>query len=273
MNRPAHAARIRRSRPAARAGRAAGLLLAAGALTAACGTSGAALHHPSSTHDSTGPAHVTTGHLTSQPTKPQPKPQPQPKAQPKPQPKPKSQPATQPKTQPKTQPPQPQPQPATGGPWSSKQLTITPHSLGAVVLGMTLAQAEHAAGHTFDGMGDGFAYSNEMPSGYPHDYVGLVGLDADPVVSCVGAEASTSSQVVVTPEGFRLGQSVLQLKAVYGSRAVFVPPPANPGMTDFQGFVVDEHAGALVFVTDQAGEYVVGIMGGPVGINPNSCTG
>lgn len=158
--------------------------------------------------------------------------------------------------------------------WTSRQLTITPTSLGAVRVGMTRSEAQAAAGVSFDGSGDGFVYSTRRPAGFPHDYVGL-GAPNDTVV-CVGAsifDRSTAlQQAISTPEGFRLGDTVERLLGVYGTRAHFVPAPAT-GMTTNAGYVVAESGGKLAFVVDLARKRIVEIAGGGPGVGPNSCTG
>jgi hypothetical protein len=158
--------------------------------------------------------------------------------------------------------------------WMQHALTITPTSLGAVVVGETIAEAQNAAGLTFDGHGDGFMYPRTLPAGYPHDYVGLGG--PHDTVICVGAgkngATTNGPQTISTPEGFELGDTVQHLLAVYGSRAHFVAAPAS-GMTTNAGYVVAETDGTLVFVVDNAHQRVVEIAGGAPGIGPNSCTG
>lgn len=151
--------------------------------------------------------------------------------------------------------------------WTARRLTITPTSLGGVRVGMTLAEAQAAAGAAFDAAGDGYSYPSTLPAGYPHLYVGR-----DPV-DCVGAEGASTAQAVATPEGFRLGDSVRALLAVYGSRARYVPAPTGGGMTDYAEYIVAEAGGNLVFMVDPAGQRVTGIAGGGSGLDPNSCTG
>src|SRR5207302_3643828 len=99
------------------------------------------------------------------------------------------------------------------------QLTITPRSLGQVTVGMTLDQAQAAAGIAIDGAADTAFYPTALPANFPHLY-----FNEDPsnTVSCVGAEIAdyaTNPQTVITPEGFRLGDTVQQLLSIYGSRA------------------------------------------------------
>ena len=161
--------------------------------------------------------------------------------------------------------------PAPGG-WLSSPLTITPSSLGAVRVGMTLAAAQAAAGPNFDTSGDGFAYPTTLPAGYPHDFV--LALGSNGVVRCVGAEIwpgwTSKSQSVTTPEGVRLGDSVQHLLAAYGSRARYEPAPRY-GISTNAGYVVAESGGSLAFVV--RGGVVAEIAGGVPAIGPNVCSG
>jgi hypothetical protein len=181
------------------------------------------------------------------------------------------------------------------GPWSDRALTITARSLGGVHLGMNRNEAQVAAGYAFDTGGDGFVYPTTLPAGFPHDYVGVTGLSGHESVVCVGASlrngSKPSSQTISTPEGFRLGDTVQRLKAIYGSRARYVPAPSS-GMTTNAGYVVDEAGGHLAFVVgrsltnwsppaDRASGVVVEIAGSTISdplrfgrpFGPNSCTG
>ena len=155
------------------------------------------------------------------------------------------------------------------GLWTATALTITPDSLGAVTVGMSLDQAQQAAGITFDGAGDGFSYPTTLPTGYPYIYVG-----GTPTVSCVGAsEATGGPQVVSTPEGVVLGGSVQSLLSIYGSKATYTPaPPPGNGRSDWAGYVVSESSGNLVFVIGSDGSTIDEIAGGP-DIGVNDCTG
>jgi len=163
--------------------------------------------------------------------------------------------------------------PSSGAePWSGQQLTITPQSLGGVRVGMTLDEAQQAAGYAFDGTGDGAYYSTTVPAGFPHLFVRL---DQRGDVSCVGAEISDQAsipQAISTPEGFRLGETVPRLQAVYGARARFVPAPAG-GISPRAGYVVTEAGGALAFYVDNTNTRILGIKGGGTDLTPSSCSG
>lgn len=160
----------------------------------------------------------------------------------------------------------------SAGLWSDRQLTITPHSLGRVQVGMTLAQAQTATGLAFDGSGDGAYYPTTLPAGYPHLFVGEV---ANGVAGCVGAEigdAAVNPQEVLTPEGFRLGDTVERLKSVYGSGARYVPAPSG-GISPRAGYVVTEPDGNLAFYVDSTNTRIFGIKGGGRDLTPSACNG
>lgn len=255
----------------ARAARAAGLLAAAGALSAACGTSAggapdhpAKVQHPTSAHLAVQPAH--------QPSTPAPKPAPKPSPKPAPAPKPAPKPAVKPAPKPA---PAPVLAPAAGN-WHSSQLTISVQGLGAVRIGMTLAAAEQAAGAEFDGSGDGYRYPmTGFFQKVGERFVGMRGGfgPSGGDVYCVGAWGHSAAQSVSTPEGISIGEATEEIPEVYGSRATYVPAPAIGGMTDYGGWVVSEDGGTIVFLADQSGEHVAGIMAGGPGLGPNSCTG
>jgi pimeloyl-ACP methyl ester carboxylesterase len=154
------------------------------------------------------------------------------------------------------------------GAWTGSMLTITPSSLGAVRIGMTQAQSDIAADALFQEQGDG-AYSPTLPNGSAYDYVS--GFP----VRCVGAELSGSpvSQIITTPEGFRLGDSVQRLLAVYGARARYVPPPTRGGITNDAGYVVAEAGGNLDFIIDRTNNTIRKIIGGHPDLGPNDCAG
>jgi len=163
------------------------------------------------------------------------------------------------------------PRTAASAPWTASQLTITARSLGAVRVGMTLADAQQAGGVTFDGFGDGFAYPTSLPQGFPHDFVGGTGTSPDGVVQCVGTSGTSAAQTVSTPEGLQLGDPVSRVLAVYGARARFIPAPTTGGMTDYSGYVVTGAEGNLAFVISN--QKVSEIEGGNGTLGPNSCTG
>ena len=158
----------------------------------------------------------------------------------------------------------------SGGLWTSSQLTISPQSLGTVQLGMTLNQAEGAAGLNFDGMGDGMFYPTSLPDEL------YVGLGNDSNVRCVGAaegQAAGLAPTVSTPEGFHLGDSVQTLLNIYGSRAQYLPAPTTGGIDPVAGYIVAETGGNLFFYVDPTTATVPKIAGGPNVSDSNSCSG
>lgn len=156
--------------------------------------------------------------------------------------------------------------------WSGLQLTITPKSLGQVTVGMTLDQAQAAAGVAIDGAADSAFFPTTLPADFPHLF-----FNEDPsnTVSCVGAEIAdyaTNPQTVVTPEGFRLGDTVQQLLTIYGSRARYSPAPPT-GISTRAGYVVTEPDGNLAFYIDETTGRIYGIKGGGADLTPSSCNG
>ena len=168
--------------------------------------------------------------------------------------------------------------PGTGaadtGLWSDRVLTLTPEALGAVRIGMTLTEATNASGMFLQPIGDGLAgpSATAVPRGYLALQVLLKGATATPTVGCLVAidTGPTRAQRVRTPQGFFLGNSVAQLKAIYGAMAEFVPAPKVRGMTDFSGYVVHEKSGDLVFIGGRSGP-INTMFAGPPGLTPNSC--
>lgn len=154
---------------------------------------------------------------------------------------------------------------ATRQPWTSGQLTITPDSLGAVTIGMTIARASAAAGVHLVMVGDGvFDPRGGRPRG--------VSVAGDPVM-CVAAGTAPGHPVVRTPQGFPIGGTVGQLKAIYGASLRFLPRPAG-GITPNVGYVVHYADGNLAFAADATGPVTAKtviylIIGGP-GVVPST---
>jgi hypothetical protein len=136
---------------------------------------------------------------------------------------------------------------------------------------MTLADAERAAGVVFDVSGDSAFYPTKMPAG---DAYGVLNANDNGRVNCFGVGGAAGlKQTVVTPEGFRLGNSLAQLKSIYGARLVYMPEPPH-GMEPRAGYVVDEPGGRLVFIVDKGS--VDSIVGGSSGVDgkpltPSTC--
>jgi hypothetical protein len=157
---------------------------------------------------------------------------------------------------------------ADAGLWSDSQLTITPNSLGAVKIGMSLADVKEAAGVYVGVSGDGFYDSTQLPPG------SLALFEQGSTVTCVGASlihGATPTQRVVTPDGVAVGDPVTKLLGTYGAKATFVPAPTD-GRTMNAGYVVSSSDGDLAFILDSTQQTINGISGGPT-LTPNSCAG
>jgi hypothetical protein len=152
------------------------------------------------------------------------------------------------------------------GHWLSPSLIITPRSLGTVKVGVPLIEAMQAAGIAIVAGGDG-VYSPQVGVGPTSLFLRL---SSSYRVGCVGAGVARTPSVS-TEQGFRVGETVAQLKRVYGQSLRYVPAPSTGGMTDFAGYVLSESSGNLAFDVTTSGR-VVDMEGGP-GIGPNSCQG
>jgi hypothetical protein len=155
---------------------------------------------------------------------------------------------------------------AAGQPWDSGELTITPDSLGAVTIGMTIAQASAAAGVQLVPVGDGvFGPRGGTPRG--------LSVASDPV-GCVAAQQTPGVPGVATPQGFPLGGTLAQLKALYGSSLRFVPAPSG-GITPNPGYVVSFPDGNLAFLVGNGTFFRRGsvymIIGGPGALPSTEC--
>jgi hypothetical protein len=147
-----------------------------------------------------------------------------------------------------------------GKKWTSLSLVITQHSLGGVAIGMTMQQASAAAGEPLIPVGDG-AYSPRGGAG-----ASLSVQDTQGAVACVNAVVSGTSLRVTTAQGFPLGGTLSQLKAVYGTSLQFVPPPTT-GYSTSPGYVVNLPGGNLAFIISRG--KVESIAGGP-GVVPTT---
>ena len=148
-------------------------------------------------------------------------------------------------------------------PWTSGELTITPHSLGTVNIGMTIPQASAAAGEPLVQVGDGVLYpEGDAASGLSVSEGGPGGT-----VSCVSAHNYLGVGAhVVTQQGFSLGGTLARLKAAYGSALRFVPAPTG-GIAPYPGYVVSFPDGNLAFLVRDG--TVEQIIGGP-GVLPST---
>jgi hypothetical protein len=156
------------------------------------------------------------------------------------------------------------PSTSNAGHWLSPSLVITPESLGAVKVGTTLEAAEGAAGIIIENTGEDI-FSPEPGIGRPGLYLNL---NSSNRVNCVGAQL-TDRRTVSTMEGFRLGESILQLKRLYGQGLRFVQSATGGFMGNLSGYVLSESSGNLVFLVRKSGQ-VYDVEGG-LGIGPDSC--
>jgi pimeloyl-ACP methyl ester carboxylesterase len=158
-------------------------------------------------------------------------------------------------------------------PWTAPVLVITPTSLGAVRDGMSLSQAEQAAGLPFPGSGDGASYPYMTGPDTPHLYVRLGSGSHFP--GCRGAQATKlSNPLVETIDGFRLGDPVTLLKRIYGSALTYIPEPAGGGMDPRAGYVLHAPGGTLVFTVTPHGTVVDEIAGSTANdLTPTGCPG
>lgn len=162
--------------------------------------------------------------------------------------------------------------------WSDPQLTITPTSLGGTKIGMTYQQAVDSSGAQFAGGGDGMTPASGPADGAQLFVGGLSVFGASPFgrLTCITAQTAPGmTQSITTAEGFRLGDSVAALKAIYGGRLSFVPLPAGGGYNPHAGYILHGAGGNYVFVIDGASDVptatVAGIEVGPGITNPSFC--
>lgn len=153
--------------------------------------------------------------------------------------------------------------PVQAGTWTSSPLTITPDSLGAVRVGMTIAQASAAAGERLVEVGDGYLYPGSIRSSS-----GLAAFAFNsPAITCVFASQASGSPSVVTARGFHLGGSFADLQHTYGASLRYVPAPAK-AISPRPGYIVRFRNGNLVFWVMNG--IVTGIGAGP-GAMPTAC--
>jgi hypothetical protein len=151
------------------------------------------------------------------------------------------------------------------GQWLSPSLVITPRALGTVKVGMTLIGAMRAAGIAIMAAGDG-DYSPQYGVG-PTDLV--LSLNSSGKVDCVAVGiGAPHTPSVSTQQGFLDGETVAQLKRVYGHLLRYVPA-RNTGLGAPSGYILTTTSGRLAFNTNSSGR-VEGIEAGP-DVEPGSC--
>ncbi len=152
--------------------------------------------------------------------------------------------------------------PAPSGRWTDNTIVITAQSLGAVTRGMTLDQAKTAAGISLSSPGDGIFRPTD------HTITGSTVPQFSWGVTCFDATRSTSGPgtTVTTSAGVRLGDSMTQIAATYGSMAKpFTADPTWTGAGNIPaGIIVQTDNGVLLFVgssSDQRGGTIMSIRG------------
>ena len=146
--------------------------------------------------------------------------------------------------------------PPSPGAWNAQVISMTDRSLGNVTLGMTLAQASAAAGVPLTVAGNGLAWD---------------GTDGSPEAAFSGGNGSGVtvylcgvSHAVGTPEGFSVGDTVQDLKALYGTLLTYVP--AGPGH-GAPGYVLHLVEGNIVFWPSHDGATITSMASG-IGVTP-----
>jgi hypothetical protein len=153
-------------------------------------------------------------------------------------------------------------QAAPSGRWTDSKLVISARSLGAVTRGMTLAQAQTAAGTSLSSSGDGIYQPAD------HTLTGATVLQFSYGTTCFDATRSSSGSgtTVATPAGVRLGDPMNQIAATYGSAAKpFTADPSWTGPGNVPaGIIVQSGDGVLLFVgssADHRGGNITSIRG------------
>lgn len=152
--------------------------------------------------------------------------------------------------------------PPAAGPWTDSPVLITPHSLGAVTRGMTLAQAKVATGTSVSSPGDSIFRPTDQT------LTGSTTLQFSYGATCFGAFRSGSGPgtTVTTAAGVRLGDPMSKIAATYGSLAKpFTADPTWTGPGNVSaGIVVQQGDGVLLFIgstPDMRGGTITSIRG------------
>ena len=127
---------------------------------------------------------------------------------------------------------------------------------------MTLAEASQAAGEPIIEVGDGAAYATGDNGEYFKGPAFVNVGDPSGTARCVGASGTDSGTDHSDRRRLKLGDSVDQLKKIYGSRLIYMPDPQH-GMAPKVSYVVEEADGYLAFWLNPNGVFaVVGNPGG-----------
>jgi hypothetical protein len=136
---------------------------------------------------------------------------------------------------------------------------MTPTSLGAVKVGMTLPEAEVAAGAPLRPFPD----SGSITSQEGECLQAFFSYTTKKVTGFVALQFRSACPEITTTGGLRIGSTVGQLLAVYGKRAKFYA--SKPSMSPSPGYVVSDSDGQLSFLVLKG--VIVGIATG----NESSC--
>lgn len=154
------------------------------------------------------------------------------------------------------------PPPVLSGRWTDGTLVISAQSLGAVTRGMTLAQAQAAAGISLSSPGDGIYRPTD------HTIAGSTVLQFSWGATCFDASRSGGDPgtAVATAAGVGLGDPMSQIAATYGSAAKpFTADPSWTGAGNIPaGILVQSGNGVLLFVgssPDHRGGTITSIRG------------
>lgn len=149
--------------------------------------------------------------------------------------------------------------PVDTGQWTAPLVIVTPNSIGAARLGMSELDIEQAAGVE---LATACTQCDAQPTAIlpPGDYYPVYGAWPSRLLTVyLGYQQEFAEQVVRTADGFRLGDSVDELRRIYGDR---IQPYEALGMHSVRGYVLPGPGGYLVFNTldmmgaDQTGSRV-----------------
>ena len=156
------------------------------------------------------------------------------------------------------------------GSWMASIIDVDGTHVGAVTIGMSTAQAEHASGLTPWTAAGGFYRPAGLRPGFDRMFFREDGTAGR--VSCIGAEQSAPvflGQRVQTTAAVGVGDPVVRLRAVYGSQLHEIPKPAS-GSTASAGYILTVPGGRISFATDDARTRITGIGVGP-NATPSTC--
>ncbi len=132
--------------------------------------------------------------------------------------------------------------PTDHGKWTAPVVIVTPKSIGAATLGMTEEEIELAAGVEL--VMSCTQCDAEPTALLPPDRAVFSAWPPKRMRVHLGFDGRTVRQVVQTPDGFRLGGSVDELRSIYGDR---IEPYEALGLNSVRGYVLRGDDGHLVF--------------------------